>query len=283
MKTLTKITLLLTLNFLASGYAQAKNEYKTVDIKVVISQEAFEATTYNPIGVKPKAILIITPTIGGISSVEKSNADYFAKRGYFVILTHPFVFEMQNPTPDIAKMDDDFFKPTFANEAFLVLVEKKFGLKEDLPVVALGASQGGIITLVLAAQMPRIKASWIFVAGGDFPSLYAYSQVPKMILYRNNHMRHLGFEKVSEFKEFLRNNLKNDPLNVCRDIKGQLVQVIATRDTYVPTANQELIASKCPTNKVMRHKVTHQSGVLLSLNQRKDIMEYFDKIISKYD
>jgi dienelactone hydrolase len=280
MKTLT---LLFALNFLAPESAYAKNDYKAVDIKVVISEEIFEATTYNPIGIKPKAILIITPTISGISSVEKANADYFAKRGYFVILTHPYEFEMQKPAPDIAKMDDDFYKPTQANEAFLALVEKKFGLKEDLPVVALGASQGGIITLVLAAQMPRIKASWISVAGGDFPSLYAHSQVPKMILYRNNHMKHLGFDKVSEFEEFLRNNLKNDPLNVCGDIKNPLVHVIATRDTYVPTANQELIAAKCPTYKVMRHKVTHPSGVLLTLNQRKDIMEYFDKIISKYN
>lgn len=275
------MTILIAFAPAAHSAIDFSTKYDVKKLKVTLPEGEFEASAYKPTKEKIKGILIISPTITGVSTVELSNARYFAKRGYAVLLTHAFGVEIYKPEPDMAQLDLDFFKPALSVEAFLPLMEKEFNLKKDLPVVAMGGSQGGIVTMVLQSLVPRIRAAWISVAGGDFPSIYANSMVPALIKFRTKHMIQLGINNQKDYEAYLRGQLTNDPLTVCNQIKTPFVQIIAMRDTYVPTSNQELLVTKCPKHAVKRYQIVHGSGVLMTMTMRKDILKYFDKEIAK--
>ncbi|MBC7711828.1 MAG: hypothetical protein H7177_00715 [Rhizobacter sp.] len=245
------------------------------NLKTDLPSGQYEATTYQPTDRDIKAILILTPTIAGVSLMEKANAHYFSKAGFLVIMPLPYDDEITSTQPDIAKLDEGFIRPALAVDSFIEISEKQFHLPANLPVFAMGASQGGIRTLIITSHSPRITAAWFATAGGDFASIYARSTVKKIATFRENHMKFLGLTKVSDYETYLRNNLKNDPAIACKDIKVPFVQTIALKDDKVPTENQELLVKNCPAHKVIRIDTGHVGGSLTTLKWRKQIKTFF--------
>ena len=261
---------------------KTKKSYQTYSLETVIEDEfpnnIVQATIYKPIRQKIKAILLLTPTIAGVSAIESSTAKYFSNDGYLVIIPLPYPSVISSDRPDVKILDKEFFKPGLAANQFLVDVGNEFNLSNTLPVFAMGASQGGFRTLSIAASSNRITASWFVTTGGDFASIYARSTVEAIAVFRKKQMKYLGFEDIDLYEEYLRKNLKNDPLFSCSKINSPFVQVIALRDNKVPTANQELLASACPTHKVIRLNVGHVSGSLSIVFLRDKIKNFFESM-----
>lgn len=270
MKTLN----IILASFLISSSLIA-NDHQINQLKADLPEGHFEATTYLPTKTEVKAILILTPTIAGVSILEKANASYFSKEGFLVIMPLPYDGEVESREPDIAKLDADFLKPALAADKFITMAEEKFKLAPNLPVFALGASQGGIRTLIIASHSTRIKAAWFATAGGDFASIYANSKVEKIATFKNKHMKFLGITNVKEYETYLRNNLTNDPALACKEIKIPFVQTLTLRDDKVPTENQELLVKNCPPHKVIRLNTGHVVGSLSTLKWRKKIKTFF--------
>ena len=245
--------------------------------KIDLPTGHYESTIYLPLKSKIKAILILTPTIAGVSVIEKSNAQYFSDAGFLVIIPLPYKSEISSERPDIKKLDAEFFKPAYAAERFITLVEEKFNLLSDLPVFAMGASQGGIRTLIIASYISRITASWFATAGGDFPSIYARSRVEKISNFRMKHMKLLGITDPKEYEVYLRNNLTHDPSTACADIKKPFVQTMTLRDDKVPTANQELLVKTCPTHKTLTLNTGHVAGSLSTVTWRHKALKFFEE------
>lgn len=224
-------------------------------------------------------MLILTPTITGVSVLEKINADYFAKSGFLVIIPLPFTSEVSSEKPDIKKLDADFFKPVYAAERFITLAEETFNLSVNLPVFAMGASQGGIRTLIIASHVNRITASWFATAGGDFPSIYANSKVEKIADFRNKHMNALGITDNAHYEKYLRDHLNNDPTTSCAQIKTPFVQTMTLKDDKVPTPNQKLLADYCPSHTVLTLNTNHIAGSLSTVKWRYKIKIFFKTLI----
>ncbi len=255
-----------------------KKDYDTYEIKTRVENYEYEAIVYKP-KANIKAILVISPTIGGYDSVEGSNAQYFSNRGYLVIVTYPFLTELNQPHPDMNKLDSDYYRPVVSVISFINLVDFKFRLPPNLPVFALGASQGGITTVLLVSHIPRIKAAWMAVGGGDLPHIYARSTIVPIKEFRERHMKTLGMVNVDVYETYLRGYLKNDPAVSCKEIKVPFHQTIALKDTVVPTASQELLARECPPHEITRYNLGHEAGTLTTVLQRKKIMEFFEDAI----
>jgi dienelactone hydrolase len=253
--------------------------YNTYEVTTTVGKNIYEARFYRPIQQKIKAILVISRTLSKSQAVEDSNAKYFAKNGYAVIVPYLFLTELNKPFPDIDQLDSDYYRPVVSAISFINLAEVKLKLPQGLPVLAMGASSGGIVSILLAAYIPRIKAIWVAVAGGDLPHIYAHSDVKQIVKFRQNHMKALGMTDPFRYETYLRSYLKNDPAQSCREIKIPFHQTIALRDTSVPTVNQKLLEKVCPTHKVLRLNLTHAHGILTTVTMRKEIKDFFESAI----
>lgn len=232
-----------------------------------------EGDLYLPQGPSIEGLIYLFPTISGPSPLEKTTARYFARRGFAVIIPSPLSLELNITDPDVGQLDRDYFKPTASAMALIKVVDLK--LKKELPVFALGASQGGIRALGLSAHNKRVKAAWFAVAGGNFPSVYATSKVKKITILRQNHMEKLGLTDPENYELYLRENLKNDPLYSCKKIDVPFVQVIALKDDKVPTHTQLELKEACPPHKVIELDTGHVQGASTIYFYRAKILEFF--------
>lgn len=274
-------TFIFTLTFISPSWAvdEESKSYETFPIELNIESTKYLAKVYVPVKIKIKAILIISPVINGVTALETSNAMYFSNRGYLVITTDLFKSELISPTPDVEKMNSDYYKPVISSLGFINHVEQKLNLDPNLPIFAMGSSQGGIFTILLTAYIPRIKAAWFTVAGGNLPYIYAQSEVKQIVKFRTIHMKNLGITSKYEYENYLRNNLKNDPSISCKEITVPFHQTIALRDKSVPTRTQELLVDECPPHSVSRLNVEHTAGAVTIINDRRKIIAFFDKFI----
>lgn len=258
---------------------KGRDDYSISELKTEVNSTTYKAHIYRPTKLRIKALLLISPTIKGVTSIEESNAQYFSKRGYLVIMTHQFKTELNSPNPDAEKLNADYYKPVLAAISLINAVDQKFNLPETLPVFTLGASQGGIFTVIITAHVPRVKGAWFAVGGGDLAHIYAYSEVEELIKFRQNHMRILGMTKMKDYENYLRMYLKNDPTISCKEITVPFHQTIALRDVSVPTSRQELLVDECPPHSVSRKNMNHAAGTVTTVIERKEIEAYFDSLI----
>lgn len=269
---------IFTFFFIFPLHAEDKdlNDFKIFNIETVVENQKYLATVLQPSKLPIKSLLIISPSIRGINTVEKSNAQYFSTHGYLVILPHLFYTELNSKTPDTNKVDSDYFRATKAAISFVDLMEKKLNLPEGLPVFALGSSLGGINTIILTANYPRIKAAWTAVAGGDLPYIFAHSDIDEIKNFRANHMKVLQLSDVFQYEDYLRASLVNDPLKSCQDIHVPFHQTIALRDTVVPTITQERLAKECPPHSVIRKNLIHSTGSMTVVIMQKEVKAFFE-------
>lgn len=273
---LTILFILLTPNQQTSAAEIKSRYYDTYEVKTIVEQYDYEAIVYEPKLQKIKAILVISPTIGNYDSIEGANAQFFAKNGYAVIVPYPIPTELQKPMPDMNRLDSDYYRPIVSAISFINLIGSKLNLPESTPVFALGGSQGGITSVLLASHIPRIKAAWVAAAGGDLPHIYARSDVSAIVKFRTNHMRTLGMSDPGEYERFLRGWLHNDPAISCKEMKAAFHQTIALKDTSVPTVTQELLAKECPRHQILRLNLSHSAGTLTVVTMREKIKEFFE-------
>lgn len=268
---------LITLFVLAvTALAHASSfEVETIKDRVSYYSETFTTAGdfYIPKDSSIEGIIYLFPTITGPSPLEKTTARYFARRGFAVIIPSPLELELNITDPDVAQLERDYYKPSASAMALIKVADQK--IKKELPVFALGASQGGIRALGLAAESNRIKGAWFAVAGGNFPLVYATSKVKKITTLRQNHMAKLGLTDPKDYEHYLRNNLKNDPLYSCEKIKVPFVQVIALKDDKVPTTTQIELKEACPKHRVIELNAGHVQGASTIYFYRSKILEFF--------
>lgn len=244
-----------------------------------LGEETFqtEGNLYRPVGKTTRGIIYLFPTITGPSPLEKTTARYFARRGFAVIIPDPIGLELNINDPSVEQLDRDYFKPTASALKLIEAADLLLESSRELPVFALGASQGGIRTVGLTSESSRIKAAWFVVAGGNFPHVYASSQVDKIKILRHNHMRKLGLSDAKDYENYLRENLKNDPLYSCAKINVPIVQVIALEDDKVPTSTQWELHRACPPHEIFQIKGGHVKGASTIYFYREKILDFFSR------
>ena len=189
-------------------------------------------------------LVILIPTISGVSRLEKSVAKYFVKNGLDVVIPvsfeKPFAFDENT----VKAMDAGFWRPVAQTKLMVEELRQmnEFDYKKTFLV---GGSQGGIRTTMLLGQGLNIDKAYTFAAGGDFPRLYAETTVNQLVSFRENHMRALDIPTVDLYESYLRENLQNDPMKSCAKRSADMRMVIATKDTSVPTSTQNALWEAC--------------------------------------
>lgn len=221
----------------------------------------------------PSNKLVLFPTIDGEGTLERRVAKYFAKHNYWVVI--PTIAEMDY-SENVAKtclMDSMLRRVQESARLIFELLDKRSPQGKQMLI---GASQGGIRAISAASTLPELHAVWANVAGGNFPSIYAYSTVDAIAQFRQRHMSELDLAAPSEYQHYLSSNLSLDPLDLCPKRYGRLAMVVALKDKSVPTANQLELQAACAPEYTRTLKGGHVRGVLDLWLKRKSVRQFLE-------
>lgn len=255
---------------------KSKNKYNVYKLEKKILEGPYLLTVnylyyQTKISVK-RELIVLTPTISGVSSLEKTVARYFSKRGYDVIIPIAFETQIEFNEQTVKYMDRGFFRPVAQAKLMIEELRSKNNYEKTF---LLGASQGGIRSTMLLGENLNIDKAFTFVAGGDFPKLYAETTVKQLIEFRQKHMAALGITKTSDYEDYLRENLTFDPKQACVKSNVEMKMLIATEDTSVPTETQYDLWKACGEPELIKVKGGHVKGVLKMYWMRKEILNFF--------
>lgn len=221
---------------------------------------------------RKEMLVVLIPTISGVSALERSVARYFSNRGMDVIVPVAFETEIIFDENTVKYMDRGFLRPVAQTKLMVEELRAKTNYKKTF---VLGASQGGIRTSMLLGYDLGFDKAYTFVAGGDFPKLYAETTVKSLIEFRKNHMSALGLTDVADYEKYLRDNLSFDPKVSCSNRKAKMRMLVATKDTSVPTSTQYSLWKACGEPDLIEVKGGHVKGVLKMYSKRKEVLKYF--------
>ncbi len=114
---------------------------------------------------------------------------------------------------------------------------------------------------------------WILAAG--HPDRHRSLSLHLSFDCNNATQKVLNIVSNDDYENYLRKNLTDDPLLDCQKISVPLVQVIALKDTKVPTSTQEDLARACPPHKIIRINQGHVIGSLTNAIKKKEVLHFF--------
>ncbi len=106
---------------------------------------------------------------------------------------------------------------------------------------AFGISMGGLLTTVLLAIEPRLRAGVIALAGGDVASIIRESTEGRLVTWREERAAALGLSQAA-LEQRLRAALPSDPGQLAPYVGAERVLCVTTRwDQVVRPRNQQLL------------------------------------------
>jgi hypothetical protein len=234
----------------------------------------FKYTFYRARRKRSGQLLILFPTISGVTLLEKTMARYFVNRGMDVVIPVSLVRDFKFNQETVKAMDEGFWRSVIQTGSILKDLRR---VKKYNETFVVGASQGGTRAAMLLGQNLEIDKAYTFVAGGDFAKVFALSDVGKVEKFRENHMRALGLKSKKAYEAYLGKNLAFSPEKYCALRKSKLKMLIATKDTSVPTSSQYSLWRGCGHPVKKEISSGHILGVLSMYWYRGDIYSYFKK------
>lgn len=217
-------------------------------------------------------LLILFPTISGVTLLEKTLARYYSNRGMDVVIPVSMVRDFEFNQDTVKAMDEGFWRSIIQTKSVLKDLRKT---REYKRTYVMGGSQGGTRSAMLLGRSLHIDKAYTFVAGGDFAKIFAQSKVGKVRDLREKHMRALGLKTKSLYEAYLRSSFKFHPEESCSKRTAELKMLVATRDTSVPTATQQSLWRGCGFPVKKEIQTGHIPGVLGMWWYRKEVLNYF--------
>lgn len=253
-----------------------KRTYRQYALKKMIQEGprtlAFEYVFYKAKRKRQENLLVLLPTISGVTALEHTLARYFVKKGLDVVIPVSLVRDFKFGPETVKAMDEGFWRSIIQTKSILDDLRKLNTYKETF---VMGGSQGGTRAAMLLGQNLNINKAYTFVGGGDFPTIFAESDVKQVKKLRDAHKKALGFKSNARYKIYLERELKFDPSEFCGLRKADMRMVVALKDTSVPTSTQQSLWEGCGRPPKKEIKTGHVRGVLSMWWYRKDVFSYF--------
>lgn len=223
----------------------------------------------------PRPVVLIFPTIVGITIVEKRLAHYLAKRGINAVIAEfpEDISQLERPISDI---DNLIIRMTVAVRSIIDYLETVDNV--DIKHIAgFGGSLGGVRLIFAMGIDPRIGSGIAYVTGGDIPHILAYSTVNEVRAYRRRKMRDLGLRTRKEYEERLRDVISLDPLDFAPYIDpSKLMLAISLNDTSIPSRTQIELKWKLHSPYFFTSKYNHACTVFFSIFNHGKIKNFYE-------
>ena len=217
--------------------------YSTRWLKLEVTTPGFDPHVaqvihYRPKASGPRSAVIVSPILGGSNEVAKIIAGGLAARGMHALI----VLRAQS------YLDSSVGAANLEVVLRTAVVDRRRAIdwlceQDDVDPERLGAisvSVGGLATTIMVAVEPRIRAAVLVMAGGDLSSLLLASDQPRVRRFVRERAEH-GVA-ADALGANLRAGVPSDPIALAPYVDARrCLAVLATRDTTVPYANQDLL------------------------------------------
>lgn len=255
---------------------EAKRSYIQYELNKVISEGPrkleFKYVFYRARKKRQGELLILFPTISGVTILEKTLARYYVNRGLDVVIPVSLVRDFKFNKDTVKAMDEGFWRSIIQTGSVLKDLRRVRNYKNTY---VMGGSQGGTRAAMILGRGMGINKAYTFVAGGDFAKIFAQSDVKKVRNLRQNHMKALGLHSKASYESYLRTNIKFHPEESCSKRTAELKMLVATKDTSVPSATQQSLWRGCGYPAKQEIGTGHILGVLGMWWYRKSALKYF--------
>ena len=225
---------------------------------------------------KRAPLIIVYPSIMGVSSIEYEIAIFLAKNGInSVIVPLPEnILSTKRHTSDL-----DPFLIRITNSVQLVIdylitrpeIQKEF-------IGSIGSSLGGIRSILAAEIDQRIKAIVTFTAGGDIPEILTNSKQFIIKRYRKKRMKIENILSEHDFLNKLRKTSKLDPITFASlRADDDFFMYISVKDTDIPTRNQIKLWKSLGLPNCKFIKMSHVPTVISSVYYQKKVLNFIKK------
>ena len=234
----------LSLEDQKNNYTEYTGVMKLKELINPVSDELQQLLDYKflfflPQNITSANLIVVTPTIGGVSLFEKVIARRFAKAGY------PVLIPIERKASGIidkyigARMERHVRRAMAASFHEIGALKEKFSFINTDEMGAIGASLGGIRSSLLFSLDNRFKVAFIAVAGGKIPLIYRYTQLEQLVISREKHKDFLGLSTNEQYANYLSKELYLDPIQITQNENlKNVAMVISNDDTTVPTLTQ---------------------------------------------
>lgn len=229
--------------------------------------------------------LFILPTIKGGAGlagfVDRYTAFSMCFRGFVTVLLENDFTGLASGSPlGITESDLSIRRVVAALKGGIQIAVNQFGA-DSRKIGLFGASLGGILGVTAYGVMPEITAASFIVAGGDLPHILTYSKQKPIIRLKESTMEKMGLKTNNEYIEYLKTQLRFDPLYFAEFIdRGDIQLLLSLNDKSVPTVDQLKLYNELDqpedTKFVKRkgHAVTITSALLFG-RHKKHMADWF--------
>ncbi len=180
---------------------------------------------------EPCPLVLMLPILGQLLfftdlGIERTIAHFFSRKGFAVAILRRDFFQY-HPHEGIEQVGN--YLSRTVKQAKLALDELvKNPAIDATRIGSLGISFGGILSVLLTAEEPRLKACVTALAGGNIPEIIVTSKDPLLSSYCRELLQGLKLTR-EEFVRELKKDFKEEPLKVAEKIDPEKILMIIAR------------------------------------------------------
>lgn len=237
---------------------------RTVQVRVTSPGDAAphlaQVIHVRPTGLQGRApAVVISPILGGDYGLERTMATALAARG----LHSAIVMRAESllaDGADEARLERVLRTGVIDRRRAIDWLQAQPDI-DPARLGALGASTGGIGTVLLHAVEPRVRASVVLLAGGDLGDVLAASSEPRVVRWREGRLAQVP--GVGALAGRVRAAVASDPLLLARHVDARRVLFGLSRfDGAVPYAAQLRLHEALGRPACFTLPLGHQSSAL---------------------
>lgn len=181
--------------------------------------------------------VVITPILGGSYGLEQVMGAALARRGLHAAIVLRAESLLGDGSDDEARLERVTRTAVIDRRRAIDWLEAQPDV-DGGAIGALGASQGGITTVGLAAVDSRVRAAVVLLAGGDLGQVLATSDEPRVVRWREARLARAGGD-ADALAARVRAAVTSDPLALAPHVDARRLLLGLTRlDHDVPYASQ---------------------------------------------
>jgi hypothetical protein len=227
-------------------------------------------------GLVPRSpLIVISPIRGSDTFVVEGLARIFASCGYQAAVVKRARAHF-DPGGPLTQIEDSLRDNVIRHRQALDWLVQQPSVDPDR-VGAFGISYGAIITSVLAAVDPRVKACVLDLAGGPLAGVLRTSAEPGLRRYWNRcRRRHLLTDK--QLYESMANVIRTDPVKLAPYLpRDHVLMLIARFDSSVPTRYQVRLWRALGKPRADFVLLGHYTSILALPAHRLSAMRFFEE------
>jgi pimeloyl-ACP methyl ester carboxylesterase len=252
---------------------------KQITLSAAGATEPIQIDWFAPNSPERSPLIVISPIRGSDTFVVDGCARVFASCGYHAAIVRRARFHF-DPAGPLTQVEDSLRDAVIRYRQALDWLVEQPGVDPD-HVGTFGISYGAIITSVVAAVDPRVKACVLDLAGGPLPGVLRTSVEPGLRRdWKRSRRCHSLTDK--QLYEAMGKIIRTDPIKLAPYLpRDHVLMLIARFDSSVPTRYQVRLWRALGKPRADFVPLGHYTSILILPAHRLSIMHFFEENLER--